>query len=207
MEGWKVNKEKEEKEKDGKVLTPESKDLEIDLQNLEDESRRKDLKWKEEEGKEGRRRKTKLPRLEGWGEKEEEMTIQNPVRAPTEQVVASVDVMSGPDLVNVPVKKPQNTAQRNMVDAGVCLEIETCKMLAKKGKLKVEISQAVTKKKFKFNKRGALKDAEVKELRRTHATNIFSWVSRDTKIRMENMIQSEIETEMHMDCQDEHLER
>ena len=87
------------------------------------------------------------------------------------------------------------------------LEAETCKMLAKKDKLKVKVSKAVTKKKFKFKKRGALKDAELKELRRTHATNIFSWVSRDTEIRLEKLIQSEIETEIQMDCQDEHLER
>ena len=88
----------------------------MDLQDLEEENRRKDLKRKEEGVQKGRRKKTKLPRLEGWGGKEEEEPPPN--TPPNDPGVGSFNFQIGPDLVQVPVEIPQNTAKRNVGNTG-----------------------------------------------------------------------------------------
>ena len=180
----------------------------MDLQDLEEENRRKDLKRKEEGVQKGRRKKTKLPRLEGWGGKEEEEPPPN--TPPNDPGVGSFNFQIGPDLVQVPVEIPQNTAKRNVGNTGDWLDIETSKMMAKKkriSKSRTEMSVAAKKREFKFQTKGSLKEEEIIELRRTHAMNIFSWVSRDNARKLDKIVQDEIETEMEVDCQEAHLER
>ena len=99
MEGWKKEKEKEKEVKVPREGNPllEAQNLEMDLQDLEEENRRKDLKRKEEGVQKGRRKKTKLPRLEGWGGKEEE---EPPPNTPsTDPGVGIFNFQLGPELV------------------------------------------------------------------------------------------------------------
>ena len=168
------------------------------------------MKRKEEGVQGGRRKKTKLPRLEGWGEKEGEDPPSN--KPPTDPGFGSFTFQLGPELVQEPVKIPQNTAKWNMGDAGDWLDKENSRLMAKaKKKLniksKTDKSVAAKKREFKFQGKGSLKEDEIVELKRTHTMNIFSWVSKDKARKVDMVIQEEIETEMEVDCQEAHLER
>ena len=178
---------------------------------MEIEERRKELKRKGEDGKGGgRRKRTKLPRLEEWGEKEEGGT-NSPVKEPeTKTRMGNVDFQLGTILSPGPVEIPKNTAKQNTVVTDGLVELETRKMMDKGKKMmdsKLKMSKTSQKKKFQFQSKGKLKEEEIQELKRTHAINIFSWVSRDTAIRLEQEVQMEIETEMEVDCQEAQLER
>ena len=68
------------------------------------------------------------------------------------------------------------------------IDLETNTLLCKSKKLqerKLAISTEVKRKKFKYNIRGKLRKDEIEELRRTHKTNIFSWVQEEKRKVME----------------------
>ena len=67
MEGWRKGKEKEDEQNNVDPLV-EEQDHEGALLEIEQEERRNNQKRKDEGSHVGRKKKTKLPRLEGWGE-------------------------------------------------------------------------------------------------------------------------------------------
>jgi hypothetical protein len=172
MEGWQKNKTKEvttivqERVVETATMSQEDGQLIDGLDETEATARRLDSKRKGEENKSRRAKKRKFPRLEGWGDLEDDTNYGESLADWLEEpeVVRSV--------VEVRVKEP------TAVDM---IEMETLSMLQRSSKLtekKLKISDGVRKSKFVFNTRGKLTKKEVVELKRTH-NNIFDWVAKE----------------------------
>ena len=204
MEGWARLKEDQASGaiRENVVLEEEANK---DLEEVEDEERRLERKRgaeKEveiEESRPRKKRKTKFPRLEAWGEcKEQEQEVDTIITI-QDYVHREGQVGSRLDTTLVPPKPAQDQ----------WLDMETNTMLARSLKLqekKKSISEDVKKKKFKFNTRGKLSKAEMNEIRRTHKNNIFSWVAseRSKVLEMNNFeeMSSQVDSEVQREMQE-----
>ena len=173
------------------------------LEEIEEVKRRIERKRMAEkevdESRPKKKRKTKYPRLEAWGESQEQEQDMDTITTIQDYVCREGQVGSRQDTTPVPPKPVQDQ---------VLLDLETDTLLNKSRKLqekKKSISVDIKKKKFKFNTRGKLNKAEIEEIRRTHKRNIFSWV-KDEKNRVLEMNNSEemsnnVDMEVQMEMQ------
>mgnify|MGYP001236078265 CR=1 FL=1 len=111
-----------------------------------------------EENRPKKRRKTKYPRLEAWGEYQEQEQEMDAIITIQDYVYREGQVGSRQDTTPVPPKP---------VQVHVLLDPETDTLLNKSRKLqerKMAISTEVQKKKFKFNTRGKLRKDEIQDV-------------------------------------------
>ena len=168
--------------------TPEVKqdELEEKRNRMEDEVRRQEVKRKTAPG--GRKpKRRKLERLVGRGE---------PQAEPNNNLETTSEIGLGLGVGNMPIissltnktdmafglaiRNGVGTSEQTqgldwMTGVEQRLDSEIRKQIVEPSRAKIKISEKVRKTKFKFNKRGKLKEKEMIELTRTHK-NIFDWV-------------------------------
>ena len=132
---------------------------------LEDESRR--MEAKRRKGTSGGRstKRRKLEKLTGWGDAVEDRSQE-----------VNLDIFTQGVVMQSVTEAPRHT----FVEV---IEEEVSRSAKPTTKKKIQISTEVRKAKFIYNKKGKLKDDEMKEIRRTHR-NIFDWVKPEVEIQM-----------------------
>ena len=197
MEGWKAGKEREKQEKirkakeaepsqvgdeiDGTEWHDEDDQIELELSEVETQSRRMDNKRKrmeepkKQEERKKKEKKRKFDKLVNWGEL---FSIQEEADQPHEDSSGQLEDW----LIRQEVEKEERTRDWLLSETHqpqkklrqMNLEIPVLVKKAGQRESSVELKKTGAKPKFRFNKTGKFTKKEVKEVQRT-SKNIFDW--------------------------------
>jgi hypothetical protein len=154
------------KKKATKTTEDDANDDEL-RNEAEDATRRMEIKRKGTSDCIRKRKKMKYDILDNWGEglgidKDEEVTEN--------------DIETGVEIYTPPIE----TVIENEIK------------VKEPSEAKLKISKEVRKKKFKYNKKGKLRDDEIKELRKT-TKNVFDWMTTQSVAKESEIIINELE--------------